>query len=53
MTGCLISKSWEEWRREGMISKSTIEVRETQFVADPRRKKGYLYPLQKYDRWGH
>jgi hypothetical protein len=30
-----------------------MEVREIQFVHSPRRKKGYLYPLKKYDRWGN
>jgi hypothetical protein len=38
---------------EGKLSKSKMEVRETQFVPSPRRKKGYLYPLQICDRWGH
>jgi hypothetical protein len=39
-----MQESWEEWRREGKLSKSTMEVRETHFVLSPRRKKGYLYP---------
>jgi hypothetical protein len=34
-------------------SESTMEEREAQFVVGPRRKKGYLYPLQKCDHWGH
>jgi hypothetical protein len=34
---------WEEWRKEGKLSKSTMEVRETHFVPSPSRKKGYIY----------
>jgi hypothetical protein len=29
---------------EGKLSKPKMEVRETQFVPSPMRKKGYLYP---------
>jgi hypothetical protein len=42
-----MQESWEEWRREGKLAKSTMEVRETQFVRNPRRKKGYLYSPSK------
>jgi hypothetical protein len=38
-----MQESWEEWRREGKLAKSTMEVSEAQFVAGSRRKKGYLY----------
>jgi hypothetical protein len=39
-----MQESWEEWRREGKLAKSTMEEREAHFVPSPRRKKGYLYP---------
>jgi hypothetical protein len=42
-----MQESWEEWRREGKLAKSTMEVSEAQFVAGSRRKKGYLYPPSK------
>jgi hypothetical protein len=42
-----MQESWEKWRREGKLAKSTMEVRETQFAPSPRRKKGYLYPPPK------
>jgi hypothetical protein len=48
-----MQESWEEWRREGKLSKSIMEVRETHFVAGSRRKKGYVFippPLQKSNR---
>jgi hypothetical protein len=39
-----MQETWEEWRRKGKLAKSTMEEREAQFVASPRRKKEYLYP---------
>jgi hypothetical protein len=42
-----MQESWEEWRREGKLSRSTMEERESaQFIAGSRRKKEYIYPLQ-------
>jgi hypothetical protein len=43
-----MQESYEEWRTEGKLLKSTMEEREAQFVPSPRRKKGYLYPPSKY-----
>jgi hypothetical protein len=48
-----MQESWEEWRREGKLAKSTMEEREAHFMAVPRRKKGYLYPPPKSDRYSH
>jgi hypothetical protein len=48
-----MQESWEEWRKEGKLAKSIMEEKEAHFVVVPWRKKGYLYPPPKSDRYSH